>query len=1001
MFPRLWSWARIVLLLAVLAEASPSAGAGYSIHMWQTEDGLPQNGVTSILQSAEGYLWIGTYGGLVRFDGARFTVFDGGNTPELQNSRVTSLFEDARGALWIGHETGDLTRFQAGRFQPWRIPGATNREKIIAIGADASGKVWLLDQAGLAKRVEDGRVLAPESRPDQGVGTVALTQQPSGALWVARGGIVSTLQDGRWEVLTLDRTPFGGFATGIGASRDGGLWVIADGRVRKWRAGHWADDWGISPWGNSSVTAVLEMRNGYLAVGTIDHGLYLLPGKGEALHYDRASGLPQDWVRSLCEDREGNLWVGAGSRGLVALRPARVTVLNAPDHWQGRNVLSVTATRDGALWVGTEGAGLYRHQSGEWTRFAEQEGVPNLFVWSLAEGKAGQLWVGTWGGGLLERHGEHFERVADLAEVSTPMPALYAAKDGVLWAGTGAGLLRHGVGAPVWYGERQGLVAPDVRAVTQDREGTVWFGMFGGGLGQLKDGRLRQFRKSDGLSSDFVQCLLPGRDGTLWIGTSDGGLNRLKDGKFSVIGMRQGLPNNVICHLAEDHRGFFWIGSHGGILRVATTELERCAAGEINAISGLVYGRGDGLPTLECAGGLQPAGAQTADGRLWFSTSKGLVAVDPENVFTNQLAPPVVIEELRVDDQVLESHGPAGAALQIPPGRQRFEIRYTGLSFAAPERVFFKHRLEGLERQWTDAGTRRTAAYSYLPPGDYVFRVIACNNDGVWNLVGATRAFTVLPHFWQTWWFRGLAGGGVVALAGLGMLWTARRKLRRHIERVERQQAIERERARIAQDIHDDLGASLTRISLLSQTARSELDNPARAAANLDRIYGTARELTRAMDEIVWAVNPRHDTLDSLASYLGRFAQDFLGTAGLRCRLDVPVQLPAWPLTAEIRHNLFLAFKEALNNVLKHAAARQVSVSLVLYPAAFAVTVEDDGAGFAPGEFQAAAAVETRGNGITNMRRRLADIGGRCEIDSQPGKGTRLRFHVPVAAVRD
>jgi signal transduction histidine kinase len=518
--------------------------------------------------------------------------------------------------------------------------------------------------------------------------------------------------------------------------------------------------------------------------------------------------------------------------------------------------------------------------------------------------------------------------------------------------------------------------------------------MFGGGLGQLKAGRLRQFRKSDGLSSDFVQCLLPGGDGALWIGTSDGGLNRLKDGQFAAIGMRQGLPNNVICHLVEDRRGFFWIGSHGGILRVAKAELDRCAEGEISAVSGLVYGRGDGMPTLECAGGLQPAGTQTADGRLWFSTSKGLVAVDPENVTTNQLAPPVVIEELRVDDQILDSGCPTGTPRRIPPGRQRFEIRYTGLSFSAPERVLFKYRLQGLEKQWTEAGTRRVAAYSYLPPGDYVFRVIACNNDGVWNLTGASRAFTVLPHVWQTLWFRSLAGGGVAAVVGLAMLWTARRKLRRHIERVERQQAIERERARIAQDIHDDLGASLTRISLLSQTARAELDNPRQAAANLDRIYSTARELTRAMDEIVWAVNPRHDTLDSLASYLGRFAQDFLGTAGLRCRLDVPVRLPAWPLTAEIRHNLFLAFKEALHNVLKHAAAKQVSISLVLSPNAFVVTVEDDGQGFALAE--AVAAPEPRGNGIRNMSRRLTDIGGRCEIESEPGKGTRLSFHVPV-----
>jgi signal transduction histidine kinase len=280
--------------------------------------------------------------------------------------------------------------------------------------------------------------------------------------------------------------------------------------------------------------------------------------------------------------------------------------------------------------------------------------------------------------------------------------------------------------------------------------------------------------------------------------------------------------------------------------------------------------------------------------------------------------------------------------------------------------------------------------------------VIACNNDGIWNDTGQSLAITVLPRFWQTWWFR-IPSGLLLIAAVSGAVWfDAQRRMRRKLDRLEHEQAIEHERARIAKDIHDDLGASLTRITLLSQSARDDLVNPTRVGANLDRIYSTAREVTRVMDEIVWAVNPQHDSLDSLVSYLGKYAQDFLGSANVRCRLDLPVQLPGWPLSADVRHNLFLAFKEALHNVVRHAAASEVRVSLATQGTSFSLGVEDDGCGFAAETPTSQPEREpdrlASGNGLANMRRRLAEVGGRCEITSAPGQGTRIRFVVPVPA---
>jgi len=517
-------------------------------------------------------------------------------------------------------------------------------------------------------------------------------------------------------------------------------------------------------------------------------------------------------------------------------------------------------------------------------------------------------------------------------------------------------------------------------------------------LGCLKAGKARQFRKRDGLASDFVQCLKLETNGTLWIGTFGGGLSRLKEGHFANVSAEQGLPNNVICHIDDDGRGYFWMSSYGGIFRVAKTELEDCADGKTATVRCLGYGKGDGLPTLECSGGMQPAGCRTADGRLWFPTSKGLVVMDPVNVTTNLLPPPVVIEEFRVDSRVLTNSGVT--PVQIAPGHQRFDFEYTALSLVAPERVRFRCWLEGLEENWVDMGSRRSVNYNFVPPRDYTFHVIACNNDNVWNETGAQFAFHVRPHFWQTVWFRVVAIVGMVLVASGAVGFDTRRRMHRKLERLERQRALERERARIARDIHDDLGASLTQITMLSQVAHGAPPELPRAVASLDQIFGTARELTRALDEIVWAVNPKHDTLESLAGYLGKFAEDYLRAANLRCRLDVPMQLPAWVLASEVRHNLFLAVKEALHNVTKHASATEVRLTLTLVNDGFAWEVADNGRGFgsgvpAPGSPDRLAS----GNGLANMRRRLVDIGGHFEVQSAPAAGTRVKFVVSVKAI--
>lgn len=996
----------------------------YCTRSWQSQQGLPESSVTAILQGREGYLWLGTYSGLVRFDGVRFVSFNKTSNPRLIHTRITSLFEDSEGTIWLGNETGDVVRFRNGQFEEAALPAVWRRKvfsidptdagrreqrekelwessKVSRISADETGDIWCISSEGIMVRVRDGMMLVPPA--GAAMGQVGMARDARGFLWITRNGRLSRVEKGKIAEANLQGERADVYVQGLCPSRDGGLWLSCAGRVRKWKDDRWVEDLGRAPWGVRGLTAMIETKAGGIAAGTVDSGLYLIGSNALSLHFGRTNGLSENWVRCLGTDEEGDVWLGDG-KGLVSLRAGNVMALTPPEGWEGHAVRSMSRGRDGCLWISTEGGGVYRYQEGQWRHFDERNGLSNLFVWSALEDEDGRLWAGTWGGGMFIKDGDRFRPADGLTNFTPAMTAILHGPDHVTWIGSAIGLLRCEEGRVVCFGAREGLESPmaDVRAIAREQDGTIWFGMTGGGLGCLgADGRLRQFRQSDGLSSDDVQCLFLDKEGTLWIGTFGGGLNRFREGHFAAITHKQGLDDeqNVINHIEEDEQGFFWMSSHNGILRVSKRELNACADGKTNQVSCLSFGEKDGLPAAQSSGGMQPAGCRTADGRFCFPTIAGAVIVDPKGAAPNQRPPQVLIEEVLVDnkpfDQKPDSHG----VLRIPPGPNQFEFRYTGLSFVVPEKVQFKFWLSGIDKEWRPPTAKRSVPYGYLPQGDYVFQVTACNNDGVWNSEPASIHLRVLPHFWQTWWFLGVTGLASAAAVAAMVSVMMRRRLHRKLEALERQRAIERERARIAKDIHDELGASLTRITMLSQSARDELE-ASPAAAEVDCIYDTARDLTRAMDEIVWAVNPQHDTLDSLATYLGKFAQDFLAAAHIRCRLEMPIHLPSWPLTAEIRHNLFLAFKEALNNAVKHSSATEVRIFVEIAESLVVLRVEDTGIGFTTNGSANGSSIDpmrfSHGNGLRNMRQRLSEIGGHCEVRTAPGSGTTVTFRVSV-----
>jgi signal transduction histidine kinase len=471
--------------------------------------------------------------------------------------------------------------------------------------------------------------------------------------------------------------------------------------------------------------------------------------------------------------------------------------------------------------------------------------------------------------------------------------------------------------------------------------------------------------------------------------------------------MRGGLLDNTISHILEDEDGNLWLGGDRGIVRVKKRDLDDLTTHKIPAVYPQIYGRTDGMLSEECTSGFFPAGLRTKSGLLLFPTLKGIVVVDPRHTVSSP-APAVVLEQVLVDGvselPVSQASGGVNAknarkdvpieSLRLAPGKHTLEFHYTGLSFDAPERVRFRYRLEGLDLNWVEAGTRREAFYSFVPPGVYRFVVIACNADGVWNMDGDSLALTVLPHFWQTWWYVGLMALGTVVVGAGGARIVVKRRLQQHLKRLEQERVLERERTRIAQDLHDIMGAKLCHISFLSEHARLRQEVPVELREEMRSISDDSREVLQSLDEIVWAVNPEKDTLYHLASYIGQYAQEYFRRTGIECELDIPARVPAQPISSQSRHHLFLAVHESLANILKHSGATLARITITCRNADFEVVVSDNGGGFDPASSESNLQSSAAGfcNGLGNMRRRLADLGGRCVIESRPGQGTTIQF---------
>jgi signal transduction histidine kinase/ligand-binding sensor domain-containing protein len=972
-------------------------GESFQVRSWHVDEGLPDGTVTALAQTPDGYLWVGTRGGLARFDGVRFTTFTAQNTPELGRGRIPALFTDAVGACWIATADGALVRMKNGGFTSFRLPGEPGSLQTMAAAQD--GTIWFATARGTVGRLSEGAFLSTPTNLLSLEGPLRIHAGYGGAVRVsgAKEMVLCAGQDGMPE-----RVAFGTDVAPLAPSRAGGWWFAGSEGVRLWRNGGWAAAIPLASNAVGNVQAALEDSRGQLWLGTAQDGLLCCTTNAPVRQFTTADGLGSDAVLCLSEDARGALWVGTERGGLSRLRRTPFRSIGRKQGLSSEFVTSVCAGAEGEVWVGTDGGGLNLLKASAIKTYMPTNGLAASRVDAVCLDAAQSLWVAARGGRLFVGEAGEFKDRSALVSGASQISALFEDARWQLWLGatTPNELVRIVGEAPRRFGVPSAAPTLDLRVFAEDATGALWIGTEGSGLLRWDGRDFRRFTRANGLSADTIWSLwADARENVLWIGTSGGGLSCLDRDRLNTCTTRHGLHDDVICHIQDDGRGWLWFGSHKGIFRVANTELREFFAGQRTGIHSVAFGLSDGLPTLECAGGVQPAGCRTRDGRLWFPTAKGLVVVDPADVDPDREPPRVLIEELLVDDVARRPASGQAAELLIEPGSHRFLFRFTGLGTEAPEWVRFRCQLEGSDPDWIDLGTQRSAQYSGLRPGLFRFRVTAKNRDGVWNEAGAVLAFRVRPYLWQAWWFQGTVA---LALAGSGamlVIWIVRRRHRARIERLERLHAVERERARIAQDIHDDLGASLTQIALLSELAQSQLEEPQAARRHLDLIFTSARNLARATDEIVWALHPKNNAVEPSLNFLTRFAQEYLRAAGLPCRLDIPAELPEASLPSATRHHLYLALKEALNNVVKHAAATEVWIRLTCEGNSLVLTVEDNGRGFDRSAVESATKSDSaarHGNGLQSMEHRMRALGGVFEQTTQVGHGTVTRFSVPL-----
>lgn len=976
-----------------------------AIRTWRSAEGLPADSVTAIIQTRDGFLWVGTSAGLVRFDGVKFTEIRLSESATNGVLRVTALCEDSHGHLWIGTQQDGLFELAQGVIRQFTKTNGLLDDSVTSLASGGNGYVWVGTKSGLnlctGKEIKSftGR----DGLPDEFVSGVNVAR--SGAVWITTRGGMCRYVDGHiapyeFPTESQGRSPE---YLGVYEDRRGNLWAFGDTYLINLAEGKRFNYFRGNEATSVRIWSLCEGRDGRLWIGTSGRGLFCFDdNRFQPVNLGELRW-PYD-VRAICEDHEGNLWLGTSGGGLVQLRPQSVHIMRTGQGLPASSPTALALDAGGRVHVGMQRGGLFVGENGRFEHFTGVSGLDvQNYVSAVAVARDGSVWVGSLDGGLYGlRNGRGVRFTTANGLVDDAVLSVCVDAEGSVWASTSAGTVhRFTKTNSVRFDVAHGLPGTAVTVLLPALNGGLWLGTEDGAVLREEKGKFRVVQSGDKLGRRPVLALHESEEEQLWIGTT-GGLGCWSRGLSSSWNTGSGLPNDYVAGIVTDTTRNLWLATGAGIYRVGQGTIRKCLAEPQAALVCKLMSDAKTAPeTATIFGGVRALLA--ADGKLWFATSEGVLNVDTRRPEVESVPLPVYVEKVAVNGEppisVLQNvaWSPAVTNKVTPQFRdlRLLEIPFTALSFTAPEKTSFRYKLEGSDLDWVEAGMGRIAKYTRLPYGRYRFRVAARHADGPWQEAGNPFVFEVPTPLYLQGWAIGLYGVAAIALVAGIVRMVSHRRLRATLAQLEQQQSLERERMRIARDMHDEIGSKLTKISFLSEHARVDAKTEGALAGKIESIAETSRELLQTMDEIVWVVNPRNDTLEHLAAYLSHYADEYFQNTSVECEQRLPQAMAHIPLSSETRHNLFLAFEETLNNVLKHSGASKVKIEMTVSAPKFEIIVTDNGRGFDAGNAtvngQSQGARGGRGgNGLRNIRQRLTDIGGECVIRSQPGAGTTV-----------
>ena len=967
-----------VVLWAIAARQT--VWAQYRSTQWTADSGLPANRVRGVVLAPDGYIWIATLNGVARFDGIRFTVFDKSNTRGITSNRFVAMASGEGGDLWLPSEDRNLIRYHAGRFELMVGDAGLRPHSISGITDDRRSNVWV-DSDGKVYRwtPQTGR-FEKESFNRDDTHFIPMWWEDTG-FWALQDGNLLCFARGQLNSHPLPESVTPASILSVAVGGDGVVWIgMTDGRLGR-------------------------LINGKLVVdtGTVTTN-FPNPDRNDwkvqiAQDFTRTLTFPSGGVDKgiaysiVVSDNEDNAWVGSEGEGLFRIQRQSIETLSSAQGLASDGVYPVMKSSTGDMWLGSWPAGLSRVHNGQVTIFTKGDGVPGL-VTALGEDRSGNIWVGTHnglrifsGGRLVVPPGLPKEKLPDIQ-------VIHQMREGTMMLGTPKGIYLLAGANSRWLVAHDGLTTDDVRVIFEDSRGDTWIGGYGG-LTRMHNGATTRWTEAQGLPSNNVYSVMEDGAGEIWVGTYDGGIGWLRNGRWVTFNKSAGLYDNGALQIFEDAQERFWISSNRGIYRVSRKQLSDVADGSKTRVDSTAYGQADGMLSVECNGGFWPAGAKDAHGFLWFPTQKGVAIVDPESVPVDKEPPRIVIESASVEHRLQN----AVNQVVLRPGQTNLEVQYTALSYSKPEQISFRYRLDGVDDNWQEVGYRRTAYYTLLPPGDYVFRVSARNSDGVVSLADGTLLVTVIPPFYRRRWF--LAGVFLAALATVGMLWHYR--VKQLIKAQVAQQAFSREliasqeneRRRIAAELHDSLGQRLiiiNNLALYLLRTKGKVRTEEDKHQTVEEISSEAMQAIEETRAISYALRPFQ--LDRLG--LSKAIQALVKTVARASEIELTAEIADIDdaFREDLRINVFRIVQEALNNIVKHSNASRGNVTAERTKSSVVLTISDNGRGL-PNEPHSMPD-GPGGFGLTGIRERAMLLKGALQIRSETGNGTMLIIHFPL-----